>query len=180
MSRIGRYPINIPDGTTVTINGTKVLVKGAKGELEVIIPAEFEIEQSDTELKLTQKIVNRQTNSLYGLLRTLLANAVIGTSTGFSKQLELNGVGFRVEKKGQGLQFSLGFSHKIDFSAPEGVDLSVEGNVITVTGINKQVVGQIAAQIRELKKPEPYKGKGLKYIDEHVRRKAGKAAVKGA
>lgn len=129
---------------------------------------------------MTQVEQNRRTNAEFGLIRTLIANAVTGVTTGFEKKLEMNGVGFRVEKKGRDLLFSLGFSHKVDFVAAEGIELAVEGNIITVSGIDKQAVGQAAAQIRSLKKPEPYKGKGIKYIDEHIRRKAGKAAVKAS
>lgn len=180
MSRIGRNPITIPAGTTVTVAGNIVTAASSKGELNVTIPEGFTTEQSDGQFVLTQVEQNRRTNAEFGLIRTLIANAVTGVTTGFEKKLEMNGVGFRVEKKGRDLLFSLGFSHKVDFVAAEDIELAVEGNIITVSGIDKQAVGQAAAQIRSLKKPEPYKGKGIKYIDEHIRRKAGKAAVKAS
>ncbi len=180
MSRIGRYPIALPDGASINQSGQTVTVAGPKGELTVEIGENFELMQEDGVLKVTPKKEDRDTNSRYGLTRTLLANAVQGVTHGFEKKLEMNGVGFRVEKKGEGLTFSLGYSHKIDFVPPAGIQLSVEGNVITVSGTDKQAVGQTAAQIRELRKPEPYKGKGIKYADERIRRKAGKAAGKGA
>ncbi len=180
MSRIGRSIITVPAGVTVEVQGEDILVKGPKGELTVTLPDGFSLKQEDAQLSVVQEVENRETNARYGLLRTLVANAVTGVHTGFEKKLEMNGVGFRVEKKGEGLVFSLGFSHKIDFVPQPGITLSVEGNIISVTGIDKQLVGQTAAQIRALKKPEPYKGKGIRYIDERVRRKAGKAAAKGA
>lgn len=180
MSRIGRSIITIPEGVSVALEGDQILVKGPKGELTVGMPEGFKLEQSDASLSVIKLKEDRETNARYGLLRTLIANAIIGVHTGFEKKLEMNGVGFRVEKKGEGLNFSLGFSHKIEFNAPSGITLAIEGNIITVAGIDKQLVGQTAAQIRALKKPEPYKGKGIRYIDERVRRKAGKAAAKGA
>lgn len=180
MSRIGRSIITMPAGVTAELNGEQILVKGPKGELTVGMPAGFKLEQTEGQLSVIKTQEDRETNARYGLLRTLIANAVIGVHDGFEKKLEMNGVGFRVEKKGEGLSFSLGFSHKIDFAAPSGIALAVEGNIITVSGIDKQLVGQTAAQIRALKKPEPYKGKGIRYIDERIRRKAGKAAAKGA
>ena len=180
MSRIGRSLITIPDGVTVALEGEQIMVKGPKGELTVGMPVGFKLEQVENQLSVVKTQEDRETNARYGLLRTLIANAVTGVHTGFEKKLEMNGVGFRVEKKGEGLNFSLGFSHKIEFAAPTGIALAVEGNIITISGIDKQLVGQTAAQIRALKKPEPYKGKGIRYIDERIRRKAGKAAAKGA
>lgn len=179
MSRIGRSIITIPAGVTVELQGEEVQVKGPKGELSVAMPTGFSLKQAESQLSVVQETENRETNARYGLLRTLIANAVTGVHTGFEKKLEMNGVGFRVEKKGEGLVFSLGFSHKVDFVPQAGITLAVDGNIITVSGIDKQLVGQAAAQIRQLKKPEPYKGKGIRYIDEHIRRKAGKAAAKG-
>lgn len=180
MSRIGRYPIVIPAGAEVSVTDSQVIVKGPKGELAVALPAGFAIEQADGTLHVRKQVETRETAALFGLLRTLINNAVQGVTQGFEKKLEMNGVGFRVEKKGNDLSFSLGFSHKIDFAAPEGIELVIDANIITVKGIDKQQVGQVAAQIRALRKPEPYKGKGIKYIDERIRRKAGKTAVKGA
>lgn len=180
MSRIGRNPIIIPAGTTVTIEGQTLIAKGAKGELSVLLSPGFTIKQDTEQLIVEQQVQNRITNAQFGLMRTLIDNAVQGVTNGFTKKLEMNGVGFRVEKKGNDLQFSLGFSHKIDFTAPEGIELSIEGNIISVNGADKQLVGSVAAQIRALKKPEPYKGKGIKYVGERIRRKAGKAAAKAA
>jgi large subunit ribosomal protein L6 len=180
MSRIGRSKITIPNGVTVQLTDGVVQVKGPKGELSVTMFDSFSLKQDDAELSVIQGRENRETNALYGLLRTLIANAVQGVHSGFEKKLEMNGVGFRVDKKGDGLTFSLGFSHKVDFVPQPGISLAVDGNIITISGIDKQLVGQTAAQIRQLKKPEPYKGKGIRYIDERIRRKAGKAAAKGA
>lgn len=180
MSRIGRNPITIPAGVGIVIAEATATITGPKGELQVALPPGFSFDQTDTELTITKADENRLTQAQYGLLRTLLANAVHGVAQGFERKLEMNGVGFRVEKKGNDLIFSLGFSHKVNFQAPDSIELTVEGNIITVSGIDKQKVGQTAAQIRALKKPEPYKGKGIKYVEERIRRKAGKAATKGA
>lgn len=180
MSRIGRAIIIIPTGVDVGVENDDITVKGPKGELHISMPAGFSLKQQDGELSVICEVENRETNARYGLLRTLIANAVSGVYSGYEKKLELNGVGFRVEKKGEGLMLSLGFSHKVDFNPPAGISLAVEGNTITVSGIDKQLVGQASAQIRALKKPEPYKGKGIRYVDERIRRKAGKAATKGA
>ncbi|MCC7543725.1 50S ribosomal protein L6 [bacterium] len=180
MSRIGRNPITIPAGTTVAIAEQTLTAQGPKGELQVTIAPGFTIKQDAEQLVVEQQVQNRITNAQFGLLRTLIDNAVQGVTNGFAKKLEMNGVGFRVEKRGNDLQFALGFSHKIDFKAPEGIELQVEGNSITVSGADKQQVGAVAAEIRALKKPEPYKGKGIKYADERIRRKAGKAAAKAA
>lgn len=180
MSRIGRNPITIPAGTELTVEKALVRIKGPKGELSVKIPDGFALNQAETTLTVEKKISSREHDALFGLVRTLIDNAITGVTKGFEKQLEMNGVGFRVEKKGNGLNFSLGYSHKIEFEAPEGIELAIDGNIITVKGIDKQQVGQVAAQIRSLRKPEPYKGKGIKYVGERIRRKAGKAAVKGA
>lgn len=180
MSRIGKNPIILPEAAQVTVEDALIRVNGPKGELTVAIPEGFAFEQTDGTLTVSRTVENRETAGQFGLVRTLVDNAVIGVTTGFEKKLEMNGVGYRVEKKGTALSFALGFSHKINFDAPEGVDLNVEGNIITISGADKQQVGQAAAQIRALKKPEPYKGKGIKYVGEHVRRKAGKAAVKGS
>lgn len=180
MSRIGRSKIIIPNGVSVEVADGLAKISGPKGELTVLVFDGFSIKQEDTELSLIQNREDSETNARYGLLRTLLANAIHGVHAGFEKKLEMNGVGFRVDKKGEGLTFALGFSHKVDFTPSDGITLGVDGNIITVSGIDKQLVGQTAAQIRALKKPEPYKGKGIRYIDEKIRRKAGKTAVKGA
>lgn len=180
MSRIGRSKVTIPNGVSVEVAGGVAKISGPKGELSVLVFDGFTTKQEEAELSLIQEREDSETNARYGLLRTLLANAIHGVHAGFEKKLEMNGVGFRVDKKGEGLTLALGFSHKIDFTPPAGIALAIDGNIITVSGIDKQLVGQTAAQIRALKKPEPYKGKGIRYIDEKIRRKAGKAAAKGA
>lgn len=179
MSRIGRQPIQIPAGVTVTIDGNVVKAQGALGELSVTLMPGIAISQVENELRLTKEVENNDTAKSYGLMRTLVSNAVNGVATGFSKQLEVNGVGFRVAIAGKTLTMSLGFSHPVVYELPENIEGKVEKNVITISGADKQLVGQVAADIRQLKKPEPYKGKGIKYATEHIRRKAGKTATKG-
>jgi large subunit ribosomal protein L6 len=181
MSRIGKLPVQIPEGVTVTLDAKKVSAKGPKGELSVKILPGFEVTQQDNQLQVVQKIENPDTQKQFGLLRTLIFNMIAGVSEGFSKELEVKGVGFKAQMKGTTLVMSLGFSHPIEFNPPEGVDLAVNQNTITVSGYDKHMVGEAAAEIRAFKKPEPYKGKGIRYVGEHVRRKAGKAAAaKGA
>lgn len=179
MSRIGRQPITIPAGVTVTINGDLVTATGPLGELSVTLMPGIAIMQQENELRVSKEIENIDTAKSYGLMRTLISNAVNGVATGFSKQLEVNGVGFRVALAGKTLTMSLGFSHPVIYELPENIDGKVEKNLITISGADKQLVGQVAADIRQLKKPEPYKGKGIKYATEHIRRKAGKTATKG-
>lgn len=179
MSRIGRQPITIPAGVTVTIQDALVTARGPLGELQVTLSDGIAIAQNDNVLSLTKTVENAETAARYGLLRTLVNNAVQGVATGFSKQLEVNGVGFRVALSGSTLTLSLGFSHPVVYELPQGIEAKVEKNVITLSGADKQLVGQAAADIRQLKKPEPYKGKGIKYATEHIRRKAGKTATKG-
>lgn len=179
MSRIGRQPITIPAGVAVEINGATVTAKGPLGELSVVLSNGLSITQQENELRVSKDIENKDTTEKYGLMRTLVNNAVQGVATGFSKQLEVNGVGFRVALNGQELTMSLGFSHPVVYKLPEGVEAKVEKNTITISGADKQLVGQTAADIRQFKKPEPYKGKGIKYATEHIRRKAGKTATKG-
>lgn len=182
MSRIGKQPIELPENVTVVIDGLSVNVTGPKGELKHKLMPGFVLEQKETrlELSIADKDKEAQLSQYYGLMRTLVANMVVGVSEGFSKVLEVNGVGFRVNLQGQKLELNLGFSHPILYTAPEGIELAVDQNqnTITVSGIDKQLVGEVAAQIRSFKKPEPYKGKGIKYQGEHIRRKAGKAAAK--
>lgn len=177
MSRIGKQPIDIPAGVEVKINGNLVMVKGPKGELQREIVREMKIEQNGQQIILTPAINNKKTSALWGLSRMLIANMVEGVTTGFEKKLEIEGVGFKAAPAGADLNLSLGFSHPVVFRAPAGVSFKVEKNVITVIGINKEMVGQAAANIRKLKKPEPYKGKGIRYQGEVVKRKAGKRAV---
>lgn len=179
MSRIGRQIINIPAGVSIELKAGTIHVAGPKGNLEQPMFEGFAIEVEDNTVKVIKKVENVQTQQYYGLLRTLINNMAVGVSEGFTKTLEVNGVGFRVQKEGAALVMSLGFSHKITYTPPEGVELSVQGSTITVSGFDKQKVGESAAKIRAFKKPEPYKGKGIKYSDEVVRRKAGKTAAKG-
>ena len=178
MSRIGRQPINIPEGVEVKIDGNNIVVKGPKGELTSRTIKNMEVSIKDNTIEVKPSVQNPDTQKQFGLQRTLIANMVTGVSEGFKKELEVNGVGFRAQMKGNALEMSLGFSHPIIYTAPDGVELSVNQNIITVSGIDKQMVGESAANIRSFKKPEPYKGKGIRYIDEYVRRKAGKAAAK--
>ena len=177
MSRIGRMPIAIPAGVTVTVDDSnKVTVKGKLGELSQVISTLITVKVEGAEIVLTRANEEKETKALHGLSRSLVANMVNGVSEGFSKRLEINGVGYRVEKKGNSLDLALGYSHPVVIAAPEGITFDVpDSNTIIVKGADKQVVGQIAAVIREKRPPEPYLGKGIKYSDERIRRKAGKA-----
>ena len=180
MSRIGRMPIAIPAGVTVVVaENNKVTVKGPKGTLERVLPAEMEIKKDGDTIVVSRPNDLKKMKSLHGLTRTLINNMVVGVTAGFQKVLEVNGVGYRVQKQGKKLVFSLGFSHPVEMEDPEGITTEVEGqNKIIVKGINKEQVGQFAAELRELRKPEPYKGKGIKYADETIRRKVGKTGKK--
>ena len=176
MSRIGRMPIAIPAGVTVTIaENNHVTVKGPKGEIERTLPAEMEIKQEGEEIIVSRPNDLKKMKSLHGLTRTLVHNMVVGVTDGYTKELEVNGVGFRASKSGNKLTLNLGFSHPVEMEDPEGVESKVDGNKIIVSGIDKEKVGQYAANIRDKKRPEPYKGKGIKYADEVIRRKVGKA-----
>ena len=175
MSRIGKLPIEIPSGVTITVDSDVITVKGAKGELTVPHLSDVTVTIEEGQAVVTRKDDERIAKAQHGLQRSLLNNAVVGVTKGFEKKLEVNGVGFRVNGGGQEIEMSLGFSHPVKYKAPEGVQLTVEKMNITVTGIDKQQVGQTAAEIRALKKPEPYKGTGIKYADEVILRKAGKA-----
>lgn len=176
MSRIGKLPITVPGGVDVKIDGQQVTVKGPKGELSLVIADPIRVALEDGQILVSRPDDERSSRALHGLSRTLLNNNIIGVTQGYSKQLEVVGTGYRVQQKGTGLELALGFSHPVLFEAPEGVTLTVEGSTkITVSGISKQAVGEVAANIRKLKKPEPYKGKGIRYAGENVRRKAGKA-----
>jgi large subunit ribosomal protein L6 len=176
MSRIGKLPIDIPAGVTVSVNDRVVTVKGAKGELSLTVAQPIDVKVEDNQVVVTRPDDERASRALHGLTRTLINNDIIGVSQGYSKGLEIVGTGYRVQQKGQALELALGFSHPVNVDAPEGISLAVEGNTkITVSGISKQAVGEAAANIRKLKKPEPYKGKGIRYAGENVRRKAGKA-----
>ncbi|MCU1414015.1 MAG: ribosomal protein [Microbacteriaceae bacterium] len=176
MSRIGRLPIDVPAGVTVTVDGSAVAVKGPKGELALTVKSPIEVKLEDGQLLVTRPDDERESRSLHGLTRTLIANQIIGVTDGYSKGLEIVGTGYRVQAKGNSLEFALGYSHSITVDPPEGISFAVEGNnKLTVHGIDKQAVGEVAANIRKLRKPEPYKGKGVRYAGEVVRRKAGKS-----
>ena len=174
MSRIGKLPIQIPSGVTITVDSGNVTVKGPKGELTQFITPDVTVKVEDGNLTVARRDDSKPAKSQHGLMRALINNMVTGVTKGFEKKLEVNGVGFRVGMAGTDLELSLGFSHPVKYKAPTGVQITTNKMEITVSGINKQQVGQVAAEIRELKKPEPYKGKGIKYADETIRRKAGK------
>ncbi len=174
MSRIGKLPIQIPNGVTITV-GDEIVVKGPKGENKVAHQDGIVVEVKDGQVIVTRQNEQDKVRAAHGLQRTLINNAIIGVTEGFSKTLEVNGVGFRVNGGGQNLEMSLGFSHPVKYTAPAGIEIKVDKMNITVSGIDKQQVGQVAAEIRAFKKPEPYKGKGIKYSDEYIIRKVGKA-----
>jgi len=175
MSRIGKLPIDVPTGVTITVDSDVISVKGPKGELTVPHLSDVTVTIEGTQAIVTRKDDERIAKAQHGLQRALLNNAVQGVAKGFEKKLEVNGVGFRVSGGGQEIEMALGFSHPVKYKAPQGIQLTVNKMEITVSGIDKQQVGQVAAEIRALKKPEPYKGKGIKYADEVLLRKAGKA-----
>lgn len=180
MSRLGKLAINLPGGVEAKITPTVIAIKGPRGEIVEKIPANVKVENKAGLLQVSViNSANSQQRALWGLVRQLLANAVRGVTEGFSKSLELSGIGFRVQQEGDSLLLNLGFSHPVRYTIPKGIVAKVEKNTITISGINKQQVGQVAAEIRSLRKPEPYKGKGIKYSDEVIRRKAGKV-VKAA
>ena len=179
MSRIGRLPINIPAGATVTLTeGNVVTVKGPKGTLTNTFDSAMNIAIEENQVVVTRPNDLKRNRALHGLTRTLIANMLEGVTNGFTKVLEINGVGYRAAKQGKKLVLSLGYSHPVEMEDPEGLTTTVEGNKITVAGIDKQQVGQLAADIRSKRAPEPYKGKGIKYIDEVIRRKEGKTGKK--
>ena len=179
MSRIGRMPIAIPAGVTVEVaENNKVTVKGPKGTLERVLAPEMNIAVEGAEVVVTRPNDLKRMKSLHGLTRTLINNMVVGVSTGYEKKLEVNGVGYKAAKAGKKLTLSLGYSHPVEMEDPEGLESTVEGNIITVKGIDKEKVGQYAAEIRSKREPEPYKGKGVKYVDEVIRRKVGKTGKK--
>lgn len=175
MSRVGKLPIQIPSGVIVTIDRNRVTVNGSKGSLEQVTMPGVKIKQAENQLIVERDNDDRQNRARHGLMRSLINNMVTGVSQGFEKKLEINGVGYRVQQQGMDLKFNIGFSHDVIYHVPAGITTSVEQNVITINGIDKQKVGQVAAEIRALKKPEPYKGKGIKYTDERIIRKSGKS-----
>lgn len=175
MSRVGKMPIAIPSGVTIDIaENNHVTVKGSKGTLERTLPEGIIIEKEGEEIVVKRPNETKKMKSLHGLTRTLLYNMVVGVTEGYTKVLEVNGVGYRAQKQGKTLTLNLGYSHPVEMEDPDGLETTVDGNKITVSGIDKEKVGQYAAEIREKRKPEPYKGKGIKYDTEHIRRKAGK------
>ncbi len=179
MSRIGKRPIPVPSGVTVTVNGNTVSVKGPRGELSRTLPPEMTVSQENGELTVSRPSDEPRHRALHGLSRTLVANMVEGVTKGFQKQLDIVGVGYKAETRPYGLQLALGFSHPVEYRAPEGIKLTATNpTTIVVDGANKEVVGQVAAELRSLRPPEPYKGKGIKYQGEQIRRKAGKAGSK--
>jgi len=176
MSRIGRMPIDIPGGVEITVDGQAVTVKGPKGQLWLTVANPIEVAVEDNQVVVTRPDDERESRSLHGLTRTLIANNIVGVTQGYTKGLEVVGTGYRVQAKGEGVEFALGFSHPVMVNPPQGITFTVEGNnKITVSGIDKQAVGEVAANIRKIRKPEPYKGKGVRYAGEIVRRKAGKS-----
>lgn len=183
MSRIGKQPIPIPAGVTVEVKDGAVHVKGPKGTLTFAPHARMEVKVEGQNVNVARKGEEILDRSLHGLTRTLIANIIHGVTKGFSKQLEIQGVGYRVQQQGKNLQFALGFSHPVEFKAKEGISFAIDKekkNIVTVEGIDKALVGQVAAEMRSLRPPEPYKGKGIRYVGEAVRRKAGKAATTAA
>ena len=179
MSRLGKLPIKLPAGVQVSLNGLEAIFKGPKGELKLNLDHDIELTIGDSELSILPKDKEaKNARAFWGLYWSLARNCVIGVSEGFSKKLEINGVGYRAVVAGDKLNMNLGFSHPIIFTIPKGITVAVEANIITITGTDKALVGETAANIRKIRKPEPYKGKGVKYSDEVVRRKAGKAAAK--
>ena len=180
MSRIGRMPIAIPAGVTVEVaENNKVTVKGPKGTLERVLPSEMDIKVEGSEVVVTRPNDLKKMKSFHGLTRTLIHNMVVGVTEGFEKKLEVNGVGYRASKSGKVLTLNLGYSHPVEMTDPEGIETVVDGqNLIIVKGMDKEKVGQFAAEIRDKRRPEPYKGKGIKYADETIRRKVGKTGKK--
>ncbi len=175
MSRIGKLPIEIPSGVTITIDPDYITVAGSKGTLKQFTMPGVSVKQEGNQIVVTRENDEPKNRSKHGLMRSLVANMITGVSSGFTKQLEINVVGYRVALAGNQLKMNLGFSHEVVYTLPQGVNAKVEGNVITIEGFDKQQVGQVSAEIRALKKPEPYKGKGIKYVGERIIRKSGKS-----
>ena len=179
MSRIGKKPVALPQGVSVTLDGSQITVKGPKGSLTRVLPADMLVKLEDNTVVVSRPSDEQRHKALHGLTRTLVANMVDGVSTGFSKTLELQGVGYKAEPKPFGVNLVVGLSHQVPFKAPDGIKLIVETpTVLKIEGINKELVGQVAAEIRNVRPPEPYKGKGIRYQGEQVRRKAGKTGAK--
>ena len=180
MSRVGKRPISIPDGVTVTVSGETIAVKGPKGQLSERVPSEINVAVEGGEVQVTRPDERKSTRALHGLTRALVANMVTGVTSQFSKELEIQGVGYRAETQGKKLVLNVGYSHPVEMEIPEGLKVSVDRNVaVKIEGSSRQNVGQFAADVRSVRPPEPYKGKGIRYVGEHVRRKVGKAATGG-
>lgn len=179
MSRVGKKPIPIPEKTKITLNENVITVQGSKGTLKRELHSGVTLDVSDTQIAVTVPSQDRTSRALQGLTRSLVANMVTGVSSGFERILEINGIGYRAEAKGKSILFNLGYSHPIDFPLPDGISASVDKNtVVKLSGIDKELLGMTAASIRQLRPPEPYKGKGIKYAEEHIQRKAGKTGTK--
>ncbi|AHE93402.1 TPA: 50S ribosomal protein L6 [Campylobacter fetus subsp. venerealis] len=178
MSRIGKQPISIPNGLDVSLKGSVLVFKKGNNTKELDTKGNVNIEVKDGNIIFTSKGDDRQSRAYWGTYRALANNVVVGLTTGFTKQLEINGVGYKAAAKGKVLELALGFSHPINYELPEGIEISVEKNIITIKGSDKQVVGQVAAEVRGFRPPEPYKGKGVKYVEERIIRKAGKTSKK--
>lgn len=178
MSRIGKLPITIPAGVEVSFSDDIITVKGSKGELTQAINPKMKITIAEGTITVAQKTSDVEAAEFHGLTRTLIDNMIKGVSEGFKKELEINGIGYRAAVSGSKLTLNLGYSHPIEYAVPEGITVAVEKNIVIVSGSDKQKVGQVAAEIRAFRKPEPYKGKGVKYVTEHIRRKAGKTGAK--
>jgi large subunit ribosomal protein L6 len=180
MSRLGKMPINMPEGVEAKIEAKKIIIKGPKGELSQDLSDLVVLEIKEKEIIVSVKNEkNKKERAFWGLFRSLINNMVLGVTLGFEKKLEVNGVGYRVALSAKKIVLNVGYSHPVEFELPEGINALVEGNIITISGIDKQLVGEVAANIRKIRKPEPYKGKGIKYIDEIIKRKEGKTAGKG-
>jgi large subunit ribosomal protein L6 len=176
MSRIGKSPIIVPKDVTVTIAGSTVVAKGTKGELSFVVPSGIIVKQENGNLTIENKGTGKSYRALHGCTRAIIANNVAGVTKEWEKTLELSGVGYRAAVEGKTLVLTIGFSHSVKIDPPEGIVFSIKEGKVVVSGIDKQLVGQVAANVREVRKPEPYKGKGIKYLGEHIRKKAGKAA----
>lgn len=176
MSRIGKKPISVPEGVEVAIQNNTVIIRGPKGQLQLDYNPKIKVEKKEDQILVSILKREEDRKALWGLTRALVANMIKGVTDGYEKKLEIVGVGYKAQLQGKKLVLNVGFSHPVEFSVPEGIEIKINANIITISGINKQLVGQVAAEIRNIKKPEPYKGKGIKYIDEHIRRKTGKKA----
>lgn len=180
MSRIGKKPILIPEGVEVEVDEQKVKIKGSKGELSFEIRPEIKVEAKEGQILVSPQKQTKKTKAFWGLSRAILANAVQGVTKGYEKKLEIHGIGYKAALEGKDLDLRMGFTHPVKIEAPEGIEFKAEKNIITISGINKELVGEITAKIRKIKPPEPYKGKGMRYLGEVVKRKAGKKAVASA